>query len=277
MHLGPRMKYSCAYYPDNKWDIGLEKAEEAMLELYRQRAQLDDATNILELGCGWGSLTLWMAETFPNANVTGVSNSNGQREWIMARAAERGLNNIQIITCDVNVFNPPDAGNYDRVISIEMFEHMRNWGELINRVNSWLAPGGLMFTHVFCHREFPYLFIDEGEENAWMAKRFFTGGIMPSYDLFGLVAARTTSMTLEHMWAVDGKHYEQTSNDWLKGMDTNKAKILKLFTDCFEGDKKAALVAFNRWRMFYIACAECFGYDGGREWFVSHTLLRKPE
>lgn len=269
--LGKRLKYSSAL-----WEPGcqnLDEAEIAMLECYGQRAQLKDGQRILELGCGWGSLTLWMAEQFPNSSVTGVSNSASQREYIMGQAAKRGLDNIEIITADVNHFVPP-APPYDRVISIEMFEHMRNYQTLMQRISGWLAPDGFLFVHIFCHHRLMYPFeISNDDSNSpqgdWMGRYFFTGGLMPSLDT---LMHFQKHLQLEDFWAVDGQHYEKTSNAWLQNLDRNRQHVIQICEQVY-GAGQGKLWA-QRWRMFFMACAELFGYRDGSEWLVAHYLFR---
>ena len=264
--LGKRMKYSCALYP--RGDETLDAAEEAMLALTAERAGLADGQDVLELGCGWGSLTLWAAERFPNSRITAVSNSAPQREHILAQARLRGLRNVEVLTRDMNAFEAP--GTYDRAVSVEMFEHMRNYPELLRRVASWLKPGGALFVHVFCHRELAYPFVDEGADD-WMARHFFSGGLMPSEDL---LTRFQEHLALERRWAVDGAHYERTSNQWLENLDRNRAAALEALRPAYGREAARQL---RRWRVFYMACAELFGYAGGTEWRVAHYLFRKRE
>ena len=264
--LGKRLKYSSCYYANG--DEDLDTAEEAMLALYGERAELADGQRILELGCGWGSLTLWMAQRFPNARITGVSNSRTQREHILAQAAKRGLGNVEIITCDVNRLELPE-GEFDRTVSIEMFEHMRNYGLLLAKLSRWLNDDGQLFVHIFAHRHLAYFFEDRERED-WMTRYFFSGGIMPSETL---LANFQDHLVLTRQWWVDGRHYEKTSNHWLAGMDASRHEIMALFRTCY-GNEQAA-IWFQRWRMFYMAVAELFGYDHGREWGVGHYLFSK--
>jgi cyclopropane-fatty-acyl-phospholipid synthase len=262
--LGPRLKYSSAYYP-----TGLEslaEAEEAMLQLYGQRAQLHDGQDILELGCGWGSLTLWMAERYPNARVCAVSNSNQQRAHIEARCRERGLRNVRVVTCDINSLELPAAA-FDRCVSIEMFEHMRNYDTLLARIACWLRPQGKLFVHIFAHRALMYPFATDGADN-WMGRHFFTGGLMPATDTL-LWFQR--DLQVEAHWQLDGTHYQRTANHWLKNQDARKAEVMQVLT-AFYGESHARLW-FQRWRMFWMACAETFGYQGGQQWLVAHYLL----
>ncbi len=264
--LGPRMKYSSCFYETGNETMA--QAEEAMLALTCERAQLADGQSVLELGCGWGSLTLWMAEKYPNSQITAVSNSAPQREHILARAKERGLANVEVLTRDMNDFQAP--ATYDRVVSVEMFEHMRNYPELFKRVASWLVPGGKLFVHVFCHKAFAYPFVDENEDD-WMARHFFSGGLMPSE---GLLLNFQDRLENEGMWIVDGRHYEKTSNDWLDNLDRRRDEALETLRPVYGRD---AALWLRRWRVFYMACAELFGYAGGSEWRVAHYRFRRRD
>ncbi len=261
--LGPRMKYSSAYYP--KGSETLAEAEEAMLALVCDRAELYDGMKFLDLGCGWGSLSLYVAEKFPNAQVLGVSNSNSQREFILAKAASRGLKNIQIITRDMNELTLQEK--FDRIASIEMFEHMRNFGQLLRRVRSWLKPDGKLFIHIFCHKDQPYIFETEGAAN-WMGRHFFTAGMMPFDEIFSYFQ---DTLRVEKNWVVDGTHYQKTSRDWLRNLESNKENVMPILEKAY--GKKNATIWFNRWRLFFIACEETFGFNRGQEWWVSHSLL----
>jgi cyclopropane-fatty-acyl-phospholipid synthase len=262
--LGERLKYSCAFFADAA--TPLDHAEEAMLKLTCERAQLIDGAEILELGCGWGSLTLWMAEHYPNSRIVAVSNSTTQREFIERRAREAQLRNVEVITENVATLDLGDA-RFDRIVSVEMFEHIRNWPALYERIAGWLTPRGLFFKHVFCHDQHPYFFEDDGEAD-WMARNFFSGGIMPC---FALPAHIEKHLVLEDCWKVGGEHYARTAEAWLKNADARKSEILAIFEEQAEFPPKVAL---QRWRMFFMACAELFGYANGTEWFVGHYLLR---
>ncbi|MBC7962012.1 MAG: class I SAM-dependent methyltransferase [Steroidobacteraceae bacterium] len=262
--LGPRRKYSSCLYPDGV--TTLAAAEEAMLELTCRRAGLDDGMDILELGCGWGSLTLWMAEKYPAARITAVSNSASQREFIESVCREKGLGNVRIVTADMNYFSTDSS--FHRVVSVEMFEHMRNYGELLRRISGWLKPEGRLFVHIFCHHDLAYFFETEGEGN-WMGRYFFTGGIMPSDHL--LFYFNDHLRVGEH-WRVNGLHYRRTCEDWLKLQDARREQIMPILRESY-GDQ--AELWFQRWRVFFMACSELFGYNDGNEWFVGHYLLVK--
>lgn len=265
LHLGPRLKYSCCVYADAA--TTLAQAEEATLELCAQRAGLADGQRILDLGCGWGSLALWLAARYPRAQVVALSNSAGQRAFIEARARERGLANLNVLTGNIAEFEPPSDGpqwNFDRILSVEMFEHMRNYQLLLAKLSRWLRPDGQLFVHVFAHRTLAYPFeVKDGTD--WMSRYFFTGGLMPSARLLGEFQ---DDLRLEQQWWIDGTHYERTANDWLAGMDARRAEILEVFRAGY-GPEQAALW-LQRWRMFYMAVAELFGYHGGAEWGVAH-------
>lgn len=265
--LGQNLKYSSAL-----WPLGtktLDRAEEEMLALTAERARIEDGMRILELGCGWGSLSLWLAEHFPTCRILAVSNSESQRRSIEETCRRHNLTNLEVQTADMNDFATDQS--FDRIVSIEMFEHMRNYQQLLARVASWLAPGGRLFMHVFCHRASPYFFEDNGAKD-WMSRHFFTGGLMPSESL---LESFQDDMTLAHRWEVDGRHYEKTCRAWLERLDDNKAECLELFAEVY-GARNAERW-LNRWRVFFLACAELFGYRKGSEWFVSHTLWKAKE
>ena len=265
--LGPRLKYSSGYF--ERGDETLALAEERMLALTGERARLADGQSILELGCGWGSLTLWMAERYPRARITGVSHSRTQREHIQREAARRGLANVSIITCDMNDF-AADAGQYDRVVSVEMFEHMKNWPRLMAHIAGWLRPGGLFFAHVFVHARFAYHFVAR-DQTDWMSRYFFTGGMMPAHDLFPRFQA---DLTLVECWKVNGRHYARTAEQWLQNMDANRTKILPVFARTYGA--KDAVKWWAYWRVFFLSCAELWKFRRGEEWHVSHYLFRRP-
>lgn len=265
--LGPRLKYSSGYY-DSSADT-LMQAEERMLALTCERARIGDGQSILELGCGWGSLTLWMAEKYPQARITGVSHSRTQREHILAEARRRGLGNVEIITCDMNEFDFP-AESVDRVVSVEMFEHMKNWPRLMANIARWLRPGGMFFAHVFTHSKFCYHF-EARDESDWMSRYFFTGGMMPAHALFPQFQ---DDLRLVQDWKVNGTHYAKTAEHWLLNMDAHQAEILPLFVQTYGADQ--AVKWWGYWRVFYLACAELWAFRGGEEWHVSHYLFRKP-
>ncbi|MEL7537500.1 MAG: cyclopropane-fatty-acyl-phospholipid synthase family protein [Pseudomonadota bacterium] len=263
--LGPHLKYSCGFWPDAA--TTLADSEAAMLALSAERAALADGQQVLELGCGWGSLSLWMAEHYPASTITSVSNSASQRAFIEQRARDRGLRNLEVITADMRDF--AIDRQFDRVVSIEMFEHMRNYRLLLERVASWLRADGRAFVHIFCHREYSYPFENENG-NDWMTQHFFSGGIMPNYDIF---AHFTDHLTVEQQWQVNGKHYERTSNAWLAELDRNRAAATQALAAAVPGHEIQRML--QRWRMFYMACAELFGTNGGKDWFVGHYRLKK--
>ena len=270
--LGKHLKYSSCYY--DSFDVsraaaGLDAAEARMLQLTCERARLADGDRILELGCGWGSLSLWMAEHFPRSRITAVSNSRTQKQFIDARAAERGLTNLEIVTCDVNRLQFDDGRSFDRVVSVEMFEHMRNYETLLARVASWMAPAATLFVHIFTHHRFAYPF-EVRDETDWMAKYFFTGGIMPSDDL--LHYFQKDVRLLDH-WHVDGRHYQLTAEAWLQNMDARRAAVMPVLQRAYGADQ--ALKWWVYWRVFFMSCAELWGYGGGREWLVSHYLFER--
>lgn len=240
-----------------------------MLALTCERAQIADGLSILELGCGWGSLTLWLAEKYPHACITGVSHSRTQREHILGEARKRGLTNIEIITCDMNEFDIAPA-RFDRVVSVEMFEHMKNWPRLMANIARWLKPGGLFFAHVFTHSQFAYHF-EVRDESDWMSRHFFTGGMMPSHGLFPYFQE---DLKLVQDWKVNGRHYAQTAEHWLQNMDAHKAELMPLFARTYGPHQ--ALKWWAYWRVFFLSCAELWWFRSGEEWLVSHYLFRKP-
>ncbi len=265
--LGKHLKYSCCYY-QNPHDT-LEEAEARMLALTAERAQLQDGDRILELGCGWGSLSLWMAEHYPNSKITVVSNSRTQKAFIDGRAAARGLYNLEVITSDMNHLSFGDQTRFDRVVSVEMFEHMRNYEVLMQRIAGWLKPHGTLFVHIFTHRIYAYPF-EVRDETDWMAKYFFTGGIMPSDDL--LLYFQKDLGLVDH-WQVDGRHYQKTSEHWLQNMDRHRAAIEPILARTYGAENLRRWWVY--WRVFFMSCAELWGYAQGREWLVSHYLFTK--
>ncbi len=267
--LGRHRKYSSCYF-DPGVD-SLDTAEARMLALTCERARLQDGEDILELGCGWGSLTLWMAEHYPRARITAVSNSRTQREFIEARARERGLQNIRVITCDANVLTFPGETRFDRVVSVEMFEHMRNYETLLARIAGWMRPEATLFVHIFTHRQYAYPF-DVTSERDWMGRYFFTGGIMPSDSL---LAWFQRDVRLLEQWTVDGEHYQKTSEAWLTNMDRHRSEVMPLLVATYGA--AAARKWWVYWRVFFMACAELWGYRKGQEWRVSHYLFGRQD
>jgi len=263
--LGEHLKYSCCYW--NTDTQSLKEAEENMLHLTCERAQLKNGQDILELGCGWGSLSLWMAKQYPKSKITAVSNSNSQREFILQQAKQRGLSNLTVITEDMNDFSIDQT--FDRVVSIEMFEHMRNYPLLFKRISTWLKPEGLLFVHIFVHKALAYPYEDNGDAD-WMTRYFFSGGQMPSERLFYQFQ---DDMRVVEKWRVNGSHYQKTARAWLDKTDLNSQTIQSVFEQHYS--KKESQRWVQRWRMFFIACEEMFGFNRGDEWFVSHYLLSK--
>ncbi len=265
--LGWRMKYSCGLWSEGVKDI--DAAEEAMLALVCSRAQLTDGMSVLDLGCGWGSLSLWIAERYPRCRVLAVSNSKPQREFILARCAERKIENVEVVTSDINHFDP--ERRFDRVISVEMFEHIRNYEWLLARIARWLEPNGKLFVHHFAHRECAYPYEAEGEDD-WMARHFFSGGIMPSDDM---LLHFQRNLVVERKWRVNGTHYKKTAEAWLHLQDVQVDMLMPILAEVY-GEKEAPLW-FERWRLFFLACAELFGYRGGKEWWVTHVRMSLRE
>jgi cyclopropane-fatty-acyl-phospholipid synthase len=261
--LGPNRKYSSCFYKEPK--STLQEAEEEALRQTVAHADLADGQSILELGCGWGSLSLWMARQFPHSEVTAVSNSNAQREYVKAEAAARGLKNLRVVTADMNGYEPPRQ--LDRIVSVEMFEHIMNWRELMTRVRSWLAPDGRFFMHIFTHRSGAYLF-DRADGEDWIAQHFFTGGVMPSHHL---IRQYQDLFEVEKEWRWSGTHYQRTALDWLGNFDRNRDEIEAVLRNVYGNDTSLWM---RRWRRFFLATAGLFGYADGSEWGVSHYRMR---
>lgn len=263
--LGPNKKYSCGWWPADR-QVTLEESETLALQMVCDRARItkDKPLRVLDMGCGWGSFTLYVAAQYPNVRVTGVSNSGSQRAYILGKAAERGLKNVEVVTADINVFDA-EKGGYDRVVSIEMMEHAKNYEKLLRKVSTWLKADGLMFVHIFTHTTLPFHY-DKG----WMAENFFSGGQMPSDDL---LLYFQQELTIADHWVVDGRHYEKTSNAWLETMDRNRGAALKAIESTYGAAQKTKWLV--NWRLFFLACAELFGYANGQEWQVSHYLFQK--
>ncbi len=263
--LGPHRKYSSCYWDETTRTLG--EAEARALELTCEHAGLANGQDILELGCGWGSLTLWMAAHYPDSRITAVSNSEPQRLFIEEQARQRKLGNLTVITADMNRFAIDEL--FDRVVSVEMFEHMRNWPELFARVNGWLKPGGYFFMHVFVHRHAPYLF-EARDDSDWMSRYFFTGGMMPSDDL---ALHFQHHLKLVDRWRWSGTHYEKTANAWLAEMDAKRDFVTPVLEANYS--RESADIWRQRWRIFFMACAELFGFENGQTWWVSHYLFER--
>jgi cyclopropane-fatty-acyl-phospholipid synthase len=263
--LGKHLKYSCGYWQPGVIDI--DTSERDMLQITCDRADLRNGQQVLELGCGWGSLSLFMATNYPQSKFTVVSNSRTQKEHIDQQARERKLDNLSVITADMNSFQTLET--FDRIVSVEMFEHMRNYELLMNKVSSFLKEDGRLFIHIFTHKEYAYLF-EVKDETDWMSKYFFTGGIMPSDDLLFYF---NNDLQVEKHWHVNGTHYAKTSEAWLTNMDNHKAEIMPLFEKTYGIDQ--AVKWWVYWRLFYMACAELWNYNEGNEWIVSHYLFKK--
>jgi cyclopropane-fatty-acyl-phospholipid synthase len=270
--LGPRRKYSCCLWPDGT--TTLAEAEDAALAETCRRAEFADGQEILELGCGWGSLSLWMAERYPRCRITAVSNSSTQRAYIESLAKVRGISNVRVITADMNSFSPSQGvahAGFDRIISIEMFEHMRNYEQLLARIATWLRPEGKLFVHLFCHRERPYEFAREGEAN-WMGRHFFSGGIMPSANL---IRRFDRDLTVVQDWHWNGRHYHRTAEAWLANLDARLDAVIAILRQAY--GREDARRWLMRWRVFFLAVSEMFAYGRGEEWFVAHYLLARRD
>ena len=263
--LGAQSKYSCCWWPEGV--TTLDEAETAALAETCARAGLSDGQQVLELGCGWGSLSLWMAAHYPGSQITAVSNSASQRQHIERQAQQRGLRNLRVITCDFNHFDTDQR--FDRVVSVEMFEHLRNWPNAFAQVARWLLPNGRFFMHVFAHRSVPYAFVEK-DDNDWMSRHFFSGGMMPSDDL-ALHCQR--DLQVVRRWRWDGRHYQRTSEAWLANMDAQREAVWPVLERTYGA--AAAQVWWMRWRLFFMSCAELFGYDDGQQWWVSHCLFER--
>eukprot|EP01029_Cantina_marsupialis_P011648 TRINITY_DN2590_c0_g3_i1.p1 TRINITY_DN2590_c0_g3~~TRINITY_DN2590_c0_g3_i1.p1 ORF type:complete len:340 (+),score=27.19 TRINITY_DN2590_c0_g3_i1:75-1094(+) len=263
--LGRYLKYSCGFWDESTND--LDEAEKKMLKKTIERAEIQDGHDILELGCGWGSLSLYMAQKFPNSHITAVSNSHSQREYIQAKALGMRITNLHIITADMNNFNINEK--FDRVISVEMFEHMRNYQELLLRINGFLKLTGKLFVHVFSHKELTYKF-EIQDSSDWMSKYFFTGGIMPGENLFSHFQEH---LTIEKRWHMNGTHYEKTAEAWLQKMDEQKNEIMPIFKETYGTNQAVRWWVY--WRIFFMACSELWGYRQGEEWSISHYLFSK--
>ena len=266
--LGPLLKYSSGFWEAGAGDLA--SAEADMLRLTCERAGITDGQRVLDLGCGWGSVSLWIARRFPGCRVTAVSNSRAQARFIKSRASGAGLANLRAITADINQFDP--AEQFDRIVSVEMFEHVRNHRELLRRVRRWLAPGGRLFVHIFAHRRHAYLFENQSAKN-WMTRHFFTGGIMPSEGL--LPACAAGAFEAEAIWSVNGRNYSRTLEAWLRRHDANRAEVMRIFRGCY--GSPFARLWFHRWRLFYLACSELFAYNAGDEWRVAHYRFRPAD
>lgn len=279
--LGPRLKYSACLWPEPELGrrpkvsqaeserILLSRAEEAMLELTADRASIRDGLSLLDLGCGWGSFSLWAAERFPNSPVMAVSNSKDQGQFIQDRAKEQGLENLRVMTADMNEFQPPkEAGPFDRIVSVEMFEHMGNWPKLLGRIAQWLTEDGLFFLHVFANREIAYPFRIGPDE--WMSKHFFAGGMMPADSL--ALHLQHDLIVLDH-WRISGLHYARTLDSWLSLLDSQPEVVRKILAVPY--GTQQARIQLNRWRIFLMACSELFSYQKGNQWLVSHYLMSK--
>ena len=262
--LGPHRKYSCCYWGDDVHDLAA--AEEAALAITAERAGVENGMRILELGCGWGSLTLWMAQRYPDARILAVSGSASQRRCIEERAGRRGIGNLRVVTADMNDFEAGDR--FDRVVSVEMFEHMRNYRALLRRIAEWLEPDGRLFVHIFCHRAVPYAFVSR-DESDWMSRHFFSGGIMPSD---ALPLCFPEHLRVIGHWRWSGRHYRRTADAWLANMDLRRERIEPILESVHGAD---APLWWARWRVFFMACAELFGYARGQEWWVSHYLFER--
>lgn len=261
--LGARLKYSCGWWP--RHGMTLDESEQEMLALTCQRAELEDGMEVLDLGCGWGSLSLWMAEHYPACRILALSNSHSQRAYIEQACRSRGLRNVQVTTSNVVEF--ATERRFDRVLSVEMFEHIRNYEWLLRQIANWLKPAGKLFVHIFCHRQAAYPFEQRGQAD-WMARHFFTGGIMPSADL---LRQFDRDLAVDGQWLLDGTHYSRTCEAWLANLDEHEQRLTQLFAASMS--RRDAAAQLQRWRMFFMACSELFKFRDGSEWGVAHYLL----
>ncbi|KAL4564486.1 hypothetical protein LXL04_028550 [Taraxacum kok-saghyz] len=259
------IKIGCCYFRDKL--STLEDAEEAMLEVYCEKSQLKDGHTVLDVGCGWGSLSIYIAQKFPNCQVTGICNSVTQKAHIEDQCGKLGLQNVKVIVADISTFEM--EGSYDRIFSIEMFEHMKNYRDLLKKISSWMKQDGFLFVHFFCHKTYAYHFEDTSEDD-WITRYFFSGGTMPSANL--LLYFQDDVSVVDH-WLVNGRHYAQTSEEWLKRMDKNMASIKPIMESTYGKDSAVKWTVY--WRTFFISVAELFGYNNGEEWMVTHYLFKK--
>jgi cyclopropane-fatty-acyl-phospholipid synthase len=265
--LGPHLKYSCALWTAATRDLG--QAEAQMLALVAERAELEDGQRVLDLGCGWGSFSLWCAKRFAKSRVLAVSNSKGQAEFIRREADRAGIRNLSVETADINHFEA--EGRFDRIVSVEMFEHVRNHGALLARIARWLDPAGLLFVHHFAHRSAAYPYSIESEDD-WMGRYFFTGGMMPSDDW---LLAYQDDLAVRRRWCVSGLHYRKTSDAWLERLDRNRDRALPILRQTYGAGQETLWL--QRWRLFFLACSELFGHAGGQEWWVTHLTMGHRE
>lgn len=265
--LGKNLKYSCCYFPDKS--STLDDAEKAMLEMYCDRSQLEDGHTVLDVGCGWGSLSIYIAQKYNKCKITGICNSTTQKAFIEEQCRDLQLQNVEVIVADISTFDM--EASYDRIFSIGMFEHMKNYKELLNKISRWMHPDSLLFVHHFCHKAFAYHFEDINEDD-WITRYFFTGGTMPSANL--LLYFQDDVSVVNH-WLVNGKHYAQTSEEWLKRMDNNLSSVRPIMESTYGKDSAVKWTVY--WRTFFIAVAELFGYNNGEEWMVAHFLFKRNE
>lgn len=265
--LGQHKKYSSCYWEDAMSELA--QAEQKALDISIERAEIIDGMRILELGCGWGSLSLELARRFPKSLVTVVSNSTTQKQYIDEQAKQRGFHNLTVLTRDLGKEESYNFGQekFDRVMSIEMMEHIRNYEKFFSLISAQMKPDAKMFVHIFTHKSTPYFFETEGADN-WMGKYFFSGGQMPARDLFDQF---NQHLTVEKKWDWNGTHYQKTLEAWLDKMDKNEDRVFHLFEQTYGKDQ--AKIWVNRWRVFYMACAELFGFNNGQEWSVTHYLF----